>query len=318
MVDASRQAGGAARRRPTEQCALWLVPQETAEAGMQRLVRQSLEKTHGLLQKAKAGGPEADRPIHDARKEFKRLRAMLRLVRTGSDAAFVTGANVMLRDCGRALAGARDAQVYLETLDKLAASRRGVAAQPAPVSLRRSLARHVNRLKKQTLPAGALDAVMAQVTEAQKQVESWVAGDDRQLIGDLRRTYAKARELYRAALETGDTHTLHEWRKQVKYLWHQHECVQAAWPGVIHAQIAELRLLARRLGDDHDLAIFAELLDAHPEMGTAAERESLLRLVARRRKRLMRDALLLGARLFAEKSRAMEDRLGAWLRAWRG
>ncbi|NJN43472.1 MAG: CHAD domain-containing protein, partial [Anaerolineae bacterium] len=65
--------------------------------------------------------PEKDRNkgVHDARKNFKRIRAALRLVRGEIEETLYQQENVRFRDAARLIASARDSWVMVETLDKL-------------------------------------------------------------------------------------------------------------------------------------------------------------------------------------------------------
>ena len=56
--------------------------------------------------------------VHDARKRVKKMRAALRLVRTGLRGA--ADENAALRDAGQGLSGQRDAEVMLAVFDQLA------------------------------------------------------------------------------------------------------------------------------------------------------------------------------------------------------
>jgi hypothetical protein len=57
--------------------------------------------------------------VHEARKDLKKLRAVLRLVRDDLGDAVYRSENVRFRDAGRMLSGARDAHVRVETLAAL-------------------------------------------------------------------------------------------------------------------------------------------------------------------------------------------------------
>src|SRR3954462_10466026 len=58
--------------------------------------------------------------VHDARKRLKKTRSLLRLARPAMRADAFRAYNRELRDQGRALSGARDADVMVETVDALA------------------------------------------------------------------------------------------------------------------------------------------------------------------------------------------------------
>src|SRR5690606_34841505 len=64
-------------------------------------------------------GEDRHEAIHDARKRFKKLRALMLLARSG-DAGFARTENARFRDAARALSGARDRTALIESLDALA------------------------------------------------------------------------------------------------------------------------------------------------------------------------------------------------------
>src|SRR5687768_5896640 len=60
-----------------------------------------------------------DEQVHTARKQLKRARANLRLLRGAVGGAVYTRENAALRDAARPLSGVRDAKVLIETADAL-------------------------------------------------------------------------------------------------------------------------------------------------------------------------------------------------------
>jgi hypothetical protein len=126
---------------------------------------------------------------------------------------------------------------------------------------------------------------------------------------------------------------MHEWRKRVKDLRYVAEMLDRRDPSGARAQhggrrrgaagrrklreAARLRRLARRadelgevLGEDHDLAVFAERVrdDRGLQLGRSARRK-LLRSIRRRRRRLRRRALADGARLYRRRPKAFVARV---------
>ena len=97
---------------------------ETASEGLARVALGQLDAAIELLEGAgRTIAP--DRAIHDTRKALKRLRTVLRLVREDlGEVAFAPGGG-RLRDAGLRLAGAREAEVMLATLDSLIARHPG-------------------------------------------------------------------------------------------------------------------------------------------------------------------------------------------------
>jgi hypothetical protein len=136
------------------------------------------------------------------------------------------------------------------------------------------------------------------------------------------------------------TRAMHEWRKRVKDLRHAAEMIDRAVPGGGrggHArrrrhgrgnarrrrEAARIRRLARRadalgevLGEDHDLAVFAQRVRTDPALALGRKtRKTLLRLIARRRRQLRRRAIRDGERLYRRSPKAFVSRMsGAYAR----
>jgi CHAD domain-containing protein len=135
----------------------------------------------------------------------------------------------------------------------------------------------------------------------------------------LKRIYRNGREAFAVAQADPSQEHLHEWRKQVKYLWHQLQVLQPIQPGQLTTLADQAHTLANALGDDHDLAIlahkFLEEPERFPDRGTV---HKLVDLIVRRRVLLQEHAMTLGHCLYEEKPRQFVDRLRVYWHAWRG
>jgi len=92
-----------------------LKPQETVSSGIKRIAGKEIHSAIKHLRDF----DNLDTGIHEARKSFKKLRAIARLVRSEIGAKAHKSTNVTFRDAGRCLAPVRDSQVLLLTLDRL-------------------------------------------------------------------------------------------------------------------------------------------------------------------------------------------------------
>jgi CHAD domain-containing protein len=237
--------------------------------------------------------------VHEARKDMKKLRSLLRLARGELGESVFARENVFFRDAARELAGVRDEDVMLETLDKL--------DLPAGEGweLRKLVQAH--RAHGGDGRETAVRGVVAMLREARGRVPEWpLERDSFDAIADgLERTYRRGRRDLRAARAEPSVEALHEWRKRVKDLWYHHTILRRLWPPVMTAVADEAHELSNLLGDDHDLAVLSDWArghaDASPEFFEAVER---------RRAALRADALALGARLYVEKPSAHVGRLG--------
>ena len=94
-----------------------LKKKESAKKGIRRVAHDRAEDAVGLLRDEEADPIEA---VHEARKDLKKLRATLKLVRPLIGDKTYGRENARFRDAGRALSDVRDAQVRAQTIDALA------------------------------------------------------------------------------------------------------------------------------------------------------------------------------------------------------
>jgi CHAD domain-containing protein len=273
-------------------------------ASLQSVARDQLEGAADGL----ADGDDPVEAVHDARKRIKKTRAALRLARPGLPKRVYRAENSALRDTARGLSGARDADVMVETAEKLGERFAGHAPAKLFSGLRDRLAERRGEDPDASGPADTLRALA-------EGVAAWpVEGDERAvLVPALRRTYARGRVAFARADRRPTGEHLHEWRKRVKDLWYQEKLVSEAWPGVLEAQAEEAKALSKLLGDDHDLAVLAELLDAEPEL--ADDPDVVRDLIGRRRSELLDAVRALGRRVYAERPKAYARRLERYLSA---
>ena len=90
---------------------------ESEDKGIRRVAHGRAQDAVELLRDDEADPVEA---VHKARKDMKKLRATLKLVRPALGNKAYRRENGRFRDAGRALSDARDAQVRAENVDALA------------------------------------------------------------------------------------------------------------------------------------------------------------------------------------------------------
>ena len=183
--------------------------------GAREILRRQIEAAlEGL-----AAGTLSDHGIHAVRKHIKAARGTLRLLRPAAGERAYRSGNRTLRDAGRLLSAARDGRVLVMALERLQpkiadrAAQRRVAGfglrlrESAERQRRATRLRHVPRAK--TLLRATLG-----------RLASWPALDGRwkSLRPGLLDTYRKARAAAQANARGATSESLHEWRKQSKYL----------------------------------------------------------------------------------------------------
>ncbi len=253
-----------------------------------------------------------DDTVHAVRKDLKRARATLRLMRAIISPEDFRRHNVLMRDAARPLTPLRDSMIQLRTLDDLTGGGRGGNGGNGAEAFTAQLRRHL-RLEHAHARAALSDAVIREVAATLGAVRHGLEGlpaqllDRRALRSGLERAYRRARKAHRRACKDASDDNLHEWRKQTKYYLHQLELIAALDEHRFAKRRKRADRLADRLGDDHDLAVLRAniLQQAHsPEAPTGdAMADELLQRLAHRRARLQRKAARLGERLYCEKPR---------------
>jgi CHAD domain-containing protein len=283
------------RRKPKPESRKFrLRKKETLPEGVARIARGRLDSAIDHLGEEAARDPAA--AVHEARKDIKKLRALARLV--DADPSW----NTRLRDTARRLAGRRDADVLLETLDDLV--KRDGVPKKAVRGLRKELAAEAGRESD----AAEITVAHAELVVARAEVEALAPRRDsfKELRPGLEQIYRDGRAAYRAARKKPSAENLHEWRKRVKELWYSSTILRSAWPAMMSELAAEAHVLSDLLGEDHDLAMLAQ-------RATRKKHKDLRRAIEKRRARLRKRALKMGKRLYAEKPKGFSRRVGA---AW--
>lgn len=274
-----------------------LKPKEPLTEGLARAARGRLDHASDELRgKTDSTAEEA---VHEARKDLKKLRALLRLARGELGKSSFVRENAVFRDAGRELAAARDSDVMLDTLKAL----------DIPAGLASDLRKAIQADRARNGDGGrhaAAAGVVAMLGEARGRVDDWPLEHDSfgALRDGLKRTYRRGRRDFKAVQANPSVEGLHEWRKRVKELWYHHTLLCPLWPPVMQAVGGQAHELADRLGDDHDLVVLAEWIREHTEADS-----EFFEAVDRRRAELQADAMTLGARLYADKPSAYVRRL---------
>ena len=291
---------------------------ESAAKGAKRIVRQEIDRA---VRELTSRDVERHEAVHQARKRFKKIRGLLRLVRPAVGGVYAAE-NAWYRDTGRELSRVRDAEALIGTV-------RGLVERYVPKRDARSfdrtgraLAARRDRIADAEIDLDARAAAIAvELRAARRRVATWrLAPEGFDAIGPgLVRTYRRGRRAYALASSEPSPESFHEWRKLVKYHWYHVRLLEEMWPTVMTGRRDSLKELSRLLGDYHDLVVFRGTLAAEPAaFGPRRAALALDRLAARRLKGIEREARKLGRRAYAEKPRRLAARFREYWEAWRG
>lgn len=294
-----------------------LQPDEPLASGLKRIVQEQIDGAVGSLQSIDDDPHEA---IHDARKRFKKVRAVIRLVRDELGPDVYRRENVCYRDAGRALSTIRDSYVRVVTVDALVGHFGDHLDDDAFQETRQRLLDDHHTLSRRLVAQEEVPAqVIATIEEARPRIKALpIKREDYGAIGDgLHRVYKRGYRGLSNAYEEPLPQNFHEWRKRAKYLWYHVRILNPLWPGFFDEWADQIHDLSDYLGDAHDFAELRAHIEVHPDLcPDDSERELLLGLVDRRRAELEAAAHPLGRRIYAEAPGDFLQRMAVYWQAW--
>jgi len=325
VLERERRVARAARL-PLKARRFGLLSDETPASGCRRIALGQLDLAIELLGGESSTPPEE--AVHETRKALKRVRALMRLLEGELGVKRATRERVILRDAAARLAGARDAEVMVSTLDALMHRHpRKLGRRRGLVELREVLERERRAASARMLgeDAATRERVAEELSDVRARVAKWKLPAGRsagRLTGPgLEHIYRAGRTgRRRAGRRHAAAKVLHKWRKHVKDLRYAAEVLDVREQAKSGSKLSGKRgfkstskpmaKIARRadrlseiLGEEHDLMLLAERVRAHEPLKRRRKRtrKRLLRAISRRRAGLRRRALRDGERLYARK-----------------
>jgi CHAD domain-containing protein len=286
-----------------------LVDGEPVGPGIRRVIAAQVDDAIAQL-RGEAGTEPAD-AIHEARKDIKKIRSALRLVRDALGDDVWRRENDHYREVARQLSGHRDAEILVEALDGLG-ERFGPTARDRFGALREQLDEENRAAHEDGTIERAMAGAAAELAAGCSRIDALsLDGDGWELIAPgIHRSYRRGRKRLRAVEEEASVTNLHELRKRVKDLWYQLRLIRDADRVMIGDLADHAHDLSDHLGDDHDLALLREEVQRRRDaFASPADQRHLLQEIDQRRGELQFAAISLGRRIYAEKPKRFTARL---------
>ncbi|TWT56690.1 CHAD domain protein [Thalassoglobus neptunius] len=269
---------------------------------IRRVAVEQLTEARRLVTKLES---DRARSIHLLRRCFKRLRALLRLARPIMPNTYRIE-NKILRDQARRISAIRDVDSLAETFASIEKKLAVKIPDKQLDAIRSMFSRPDSRVDTTELQASLLDQIQSTIDRSTNWKPEHV---EKSVIDGFEKTYRQSRRSMRKAAKSRATPHLHEWRKHVKYHWHQCQLLSEFNEDVMDSRLRPAKKIASRLGDDHDLALFIEAITTQPGKSSlrkaGVSRKTLrktVKLCRKRRDRLETAALRKGKRLFRKSS----------------
>jgi CHAD domain-containing protein len=256
--------------------------------------------------------------VHNVRKEIKKLRAVLRLVRAEIGKNTYDKHTDSLRNAADRLTALRDSDVTLSAFDNVVGHfKRKLAPQPFPkirVALKKNRRVEEGRLYKNGSIASVKEILCREKDEMdglKMKSHGWKA-----IAPGLKKIYSRGRVAFETAGQEPTPENFHEWRKRVKDLNHQLSLICPARPREFRARTSKLAKLGVLLGDDHDLFMLGQFVAK--KFGHTPGARLFQDLIAARQKELRSEALKLGGRFYPAKPGRFCRRIERDWKKWRG
>ncbi len=201
--------------------------------------------------------------VHEMRKTFKRMRALLRFYNAFPE-EFSPDFNLQIKYFGRALTHLRESFVNLQIFERITAGNKMIPERK--IKTARELFAEKNRevVEKGFFAAEGCETILkftgtltAQMVNATLPVPSLL-----QFTSELEDSYLKSYQIYQELTVFSNPEMIHELRKKLKQLYYQFDFIRFVHPRFFRLKTYQLNNITEQLGEDHDLFVFlTELLE---------------------------------------------------------
>lgn len=291
-------------------------PGKPTESEIKRII---IERFNRSLEELNDKDKGPDKANHQMRKNMKKVRGAVRLVRDAVGEDDYKEYNVAARDTARMGENLRESHVMLETLEKLKKRFNWKINHGFYQKVYRKIESDYLKTKKELLEK---EDLIHKLNDRLKDLKadfediSYRENDFEAFEGGLKRVYKRGRKALKIAKKKPTFENHHEWRKRVKYLWYQIRILKDIWSKELNGYAKELHNLSDLLGDDHDLYDLQKKLNAeYDTVEHKAELENLNALIKEFSNEKRKDAYVLGEKIYAEKPKAFVKRMEKYWKA---
>ncbi len=291
---------------------------EAAGNGIKRiLIEQSSKAISDLMYL----GDDRDERIHDARKSFKKIRALLRLIRNEISEEQYRRENECIRDAGRKLAVARNSLILINSLDSLSNDFNSLINVDLYNELKKMLRENYeieyrNNYSNENLAAEIVQIIHS--ARARFQNMNLNSCDFDSIKKGLRIIYKQGYKQTFEVNENSSDENLHELRKRVKYLWYVLRLFKAADSKSIKKLIEDAHQLSDFLGEDHDLAELKNIiLIMSKNEKNRQDINNLLLIIEKRREQLQSFAMQLSGKVYKYKPGKFVNKIESDWNEWK-
>ncbi len=291
---------------------------ETLSFGLKRIVLELIDNS--VFNFAKRNG-SFNEDVHETRKNFKKIRTVLRLIRSELKSESFEIENSFYGDSGRILSDLRDSTVLIETFDKLLKySELEMSNFDFSIFRNFLIEKHKNISASKNKKSQLINSLSTDLLLARSRVFDWtISGDNFKIIKkNLQKIYEQGQGNMYAVFSEAIKENVHEWRKSVKDLWYSMRILSNLWPEIMSPLVILLGKLADSLGDANDLFLLKErIISNQSKFKDDQHTRELINFIDKRIIDLLRDARSIGRKVYSEDSKYFVGRMQNYFEIWR-
>jgi CHAD domain-containing protein len=261
--------------------------------------------------------------IHEARQNYKKCRALLRLMRDSMGYASYYRENISLRDMQRELSRIRDADVQCNLLLRLSERYPEYGTKNWFSRMIETAGKSFDLEMKHFLKTDKA-ADIARYTHAKAaQVKQWeLTGEGFEIIeGGLSRIYRQGRDMGELVFsQDADPYELHAFRKKAKYLQFQLTYLSTISRALFKAMSSSMEKLTENLGYYNDLHIAVTRIQEYAEEHKLTHKKQEI-LSGKLREEMLKaksESIKIYELMYAEKPKHFINRIGSYWESYSG
>lgn len=196
--------------------------------------------------------------VHEMRKSFKRLRALL-LFYDEYPEEFPQEFCIQIKNYGRLLSAMRESYVNIQIFERLTENNNLIADRKIKSAKEQLQAKNREIIDNSFFGSEDFKNLLLFTKSLEQQVVRMEI--DRpsqiQLAKQLVISYQKAYDCYQITGNDSDGDEIHNLRKKLKRLWYQFDLLQYLHPRYFRLKSDQLNKITEQLGEDHDMFVFS-------------------------------------------------------------
>jgi CHAD domain-containing protein len=255
--------------------------------------------------------------VHEIRKALKRIRAVLRLIRSDIDERIYTSENVFFRDVSRQLSSVRDLHVFKEAFDTLCEMNPNKLNNGQVHGLNTYFLNQIDAAQDLLSEGGKWQALVREMEAVQTRLNSIRLEQlgPHTIFDGVGEVYGKGQKQMIKTQRFPEDDNLHEMRKLVKQLMYLIRLMQPVAPDYYKGYMTDLKEASTALGEDHDLAALASYMSKmNGALMAEPGKDIIYQYLDKQRQQIQVDIWPLVARIYTESPKDFSRRIRAyWL-----